>query len=155
MASLYLVANLTGTEVRALWPDSSRSLSQLQSSFKTTFCISAAEQHNHKARQKDMLLHSTLYSCWLWAGWATPAGSRPWTWLWGPSPGNPPAVPCTFLVTEEGNQMHLHGLVALTAMSLDTHPTHCPGSPCRGPGVISSRAAGTRLSPAWSHREHN
>lgn len=37
-----------------------------------------------------MLLHSTPCSCWLWPGWAAPAGSCPCARLWGPSLGNSP-----------------------------------------------------------------
>ena len=73
----------------------------------------------------------------------------------GAQPGKPPAMPCTFRSTGEGNQINLCGLVAITAMSLDTHPTHCPGRPWRGAGMISSRTAGVRVSPAWSCSEHN
>lgn len=57
----------------------------------------------------------------------------------GAQPGKPSAVPCAFLGTEEGNHIDLHGIKALTAMSPDTHPTHCLGPPWRGPDVISQQ----------------
>lgn len=55
-----------------------------------------------------------------------------------------------FLGTEEGDQTDLHGLMALTVMSLDTHPAQCPGRPRRGPGMISSRTAETSLISQWT-----
>lgn len=117
-----------GTEVRALsLPLLTITTASFKAAVKTTDCMSAAEQHNCKARQKEVLLHSTLRLLAL-------------IWL-----GYPPAMPC-FLGTEEGDQSDLHGLMTLTVMSLDTHPAHCPGPPRRGPGMISSRRAAMRLS---------
>lgn len=60
-----------------------------QAALKLLTISQQQSRSDHKARQKEMRQHSTLCSCWLWSGWATPAGSHPRAWLWVPSLGNP------------------------------------------------------------------
>lgn len=138
-----------GTEVRALSPSLfTITTASFKAAVKTTDCMSAAEQHNCKARQKEVLLHSTMCSRWLCLAGLPQLAHALASGFQGPAS----ETPCYVLLPGHWGRWptDLHGLMALTVMSLDTHPAQCPGRPRRGPGMISSRTAETSLISQWT-----